>query len=110
MSENKVHPHSAILSELAMGQIGFCDLTCVHVWGEEKGAVVAEGVYVGEDRGGHHSNLRCLSDSENISKYLHLHYCLFLSTTHTACISISATFFPCTVSPHTCLGWLEEGQ
>lgn len=62
---------------------------------------------------GHHSNLRCLSDSENISKYLHLHYCLFLSTTRTHTHSLYlhiCYFFPCIVGRHTCLARLKEGQ
>lgn len=64
---------------------------------------------------GHHSDLRCLSDSENISLNIYIYITVYSFPpplhTHTAmaCISISATF-PCIVSPHTALGWLEEGQ
>lgn len=64
-----------------------------------RGQWVLRGAYAEEDGGGH-----CWSSFkpalfvwqwEYLSKYLHLHYCLFLSTTdtHAACISISATFF-----------------
>lgn len=66
---------------------------------------------------GHLSNLRCLSDSENISKYLHLRYCLFLSTAHThthehtrrASNSISATFLHALPAPtHAWDGWVRH--
>lgn len=76
----------------SLGQKSLCDPTCLlcihwnvpfHFRGEEKGGMGAvEGVYVGEDGGGH-----CWSSFkpalfvwqwEYLSKYLHLHYCLFM--------------------------------
>lgn len=41
--------YSSNLVQLVISQMGFCRSTCFHAWGEEKGAVAAEGVYVGED-------------------------------------------------------------
>lgn len=69
--------------------LAVCSLECPipSLEWREGGSGCCWGVYVGEDAGiaGHHSNLRCLSDSENISLniYIYITVYSFPPRTHT---------------------------
>lgn len=79
-------------------------------------ALGAEGsVWESTEEGiaGHLSNLRCLSDSENISLNIYIYITVYSSLPHTHTQRLYlhiCYFFPCIVGPHTCFGWLEEAQ